>query len=86
MNAGFPARTFRAALAVLFASLMVSADCGAQAWWFGKNKVQYRDFTWRVLTTPHFDIHFNGENDDLAARTAVILEYGYRKLSGPIRP
>ncbi len=81
MNAGCLAKTVRAALAVLFVSLLISADCGAQAWWFGKNKVQYKDFTWRVLTTPHFDLHFNGENDDLAARTAVILEYGYRKLS-----
>jgi hypothetical protein len=53
----------------------------AQAWWFGKNKVQYKNFEWNVLKTPHFDIHFHTGYKDLAARTAVILEYGYAKLS-----
>jgi Tol biopolymer transport system component len=56
-----------------------SAD--AQAWWFGKNKVQYETFHWEVLKTPHFDIHFHDGYRDLAGRTAVILEYGYGKLS-----
>ncbi len=53
----------------------------AQAWSFGKNKLQYRDFEWLVLKTPHFDIHFIKDYEELAARTAVILEYGYGKLS-----
>lgn len=69
-----------ALIAVCFASL-VSSPAGAQAWWFGKNKVQYSAFEWQVLKTPHFDIHFTEEYRDLAARTAVILEYGYGKLS-----
>jgi len=62
-------------------AMLVSSQAGAQAWWFGKNKVQYRAFEWQVLKTPHFDIHFTEEYRDLAARTAVILEYGYGKLS-----
>jgi Tol biopolymer transport system component len=61
-------------------SLLVTAG-HPQTWWFGKNKVQYKDFQWNILKTPHFDIHFNNGNRDLAARTAVILEYGYNKLS-----
>ena len=28
----------------------------AQLDYFGQNKVQYRDFKWEVLTTPHFEI------------------------------
>ena len=49
---------------ILLASLTVlvillPSIAGAQAWWFGKNKVQYKDFNWHVLKTPHFDIHFN---------------------------
>lgn len=61
--------------------LLASSTVWTQAWWFGKNKVQYRSFEWQVLKTPHFDLHFTEEYRDLAARTAVILEYGYGKLS-----
>jgi Tol biopolymer transport system component len=61
--------------------IVTSAPAGAQAWFFGKNKVQYKDFDWNILTTPHFDIHFSEGYRDLAARTAIVLEYGYDKLS-----
>ena len=65
---------------------VIGCLCAAQAaygqsWWFGKNKVQYKHFEWSVLKTPHYDIHFNEGYRDLAARTAVILEFGYDKLS-----
>ncbi len=68
----------------LAAALTLSAavsNLEAQAWWFGKNKLQYRDFEWLVLKTPHFDLHFIEGYEELASRTAVILEYGYGKLS-----
>ncbi|UCF04406.1 MAG: PD40 domain-containing protein [bacterium] len=61
--------------------LLGSISLRAQTSWFGKNKVQYKDFKWQVLKTPHFDIHFNNGYRDLAARTAAILEYGYDKIS-----
>ncbi|MDD3642759.1 MAG: hypothetical protein PHQ19_04765 [Candidatus Krumholzibacteria bacterium] len=67
--------------AALTGLAVLAADCRAQAYWFGKNKVQYKDFEWSVLKTPHFDVHFPEGYRDLAARTAVILEYGYNKLS-----
>ena len=68
-------------LVVLALSAAIAEDAGAQAWWFGKNKVQYNNFEWKVLKTPHFDLHFHEGYRDLAARTAVILEYGYGKHS-----
>ncbi len=73
-----------AAVLVLSAVVLtfVISAVHAQTWWFGKNKVQYKDFQWHILKTPHFDIHFNEGYRELAARTAVILEYGYNKLSG----
>ncbi|MCK4537743.1 MAG: PD40 domain-containing protein [Candidatus Krumholzibacteria bacterium] len=69
-------------LLTLATTLSFPTGSNSQAWWFGKNKVQYKDFHWSILTTPHFDIHFSEGYRDLAARTAVILEYGYGKLSG----
>ena len=61
-----------------------AAPSSAQSEWFGKNKVQYKQFEWYVLKTPHFDINFPGGYRDLAARTGVILESGYSKLSNDL--
>ena len=45
-----------AALAAL-ALLPVLAN-PASAQFFGQNKVQYKNFKWKVLRTQHFDIHY----------------------------
>ncbi len=76
----------RAALgAVAFACVVAcAAPSRAQSDWFGKNKVQHRQFEWYVLKTPHFDINFPGGYRDLAARTGVVLEAGYNKLSNDL--
>lgn len=68
------------ALSLLFL-LSAVPQSNAQTYWFGKNKIQYKDFQWKILKTPHFDIHFSEGYKGLAARTAVILEYGYDKLA-----
>ena len=41
-----------------------------QGGYFGRNKVQYRDFKFQVLKTEHFDIHFYPE-EEAAARMAA---------------
>ena len=77
--------SFHRAFLILFVALLfllsAVSQMHAQTYWFGKNKIQYKDFKWRVLKTPHFDVHFTEGYKDLAGRTAVILEYGYDKLS-----
>ena len=76
-------RITRAALgALVFAcAAACAAPAASQDAAFGKNKVQIKKFEWFVLKTPHFDINFPGGYRDLAARTGVILEAGYIKLS-----
>jgi len=54
---------------------------GAAAQRFGRNKIQYENFDWRVLSTPHFEIFFYPEEEALAARAAVIAEDAYLRLS-----
>ena len=49
--------------------------------YFGQNKIQYKDFDFRVLETEHFDIHFYQGCDELAAFAEVVLEDGYSMLS-----
>ena len=41
---------------------------------FGKNKVQYKDFTWYYIQTNHFDIYFSQEGKTLTEFTAKIAE------------
>ena len=56
--------------------LFLYATAGGQ-YYFGKNKVQYTDFDWQVLTTPHFDIYFYTEEEDLAEIAASCAEKSY---------
>jgi hypothetical protein len=46
----------QAALASVVASLCATVP--AQAQYFGRNKVQYEKFDWRILKTDHFDLFF----------------------------
>jgi Tol biopolymer transport system component len=53
----------------------------ADAQRFGRNKIQYKDHNWAVLSTPHFDIHFYAGGEAFAARAGLVLEDGYEILS-----
>lgn len=48
---------------------------------FGKNKVQYQTFHWRVIRTTHFDIHYSQGGEALARRAADSLEPIYGRVS-----
>jgi len=52
-----------------------------QAQYFGRNKVQYRDFKFEVLKTDHFDIYFYQEERDAAAEVGRLAERWYARLS-----
>ncbi|HKB87100.1 MAG TPA: hypothetical protein VKD08_13065, partial [Ignavibacteriaceae bacterium] len=41
---------------------------------FGKNKVQYKDFTWYYIQSDHFDIYFTNGGDNLAEFTSKEAE------------
>jgi Tol biopolymer transport system component len=73
-------RTFfrTAALAVLSAS--IAAPLEAQ--YFGRNKVQYEQFDFRVLETPHFRLHFYPEAEAPARDMARMAERWNTRLSG----
>jgi Tol biopolymer transport system component len=62
------------AAGVLFGSLYPSA---ASAQYFGRNKIQYTDYEWHVLSTPHFDIHYYNGAEEFAVRAGLVLEDGY---------
>lgn len=49
--------------------------------YYGQNKIQHRDFNFKILSTDHFDIYFYNGGEDIAAFAQDVLENGYEKLS-----
>src|SRR5215208_3375711 len=56
------------------------AESGAQ--YFGRNKVQYDNFDFSILETPHFRLHFYPEEADAARDMARMAERWETRLSG----
>jgi hypothetical protein len=71
----------RAALACAVLALATPQPLAAQSGYFGQNKVQYRNFDFRVLKTDHFDIYYYPEEEQAAKLTARMAERWYGRLS-----
>ena len=81
LRISWPSLSIRCLAACLALAVLIPAAPGASAQRFGRNKIQYDNFDWRVLSTPHFEIFFYPEEETLAARAAVIAEDAYVRLS-----
>ncbi len=53
----------------------------AQGGYFGRNKVQYREFHFKVLKTDHFDIYYYPEEEQAAQLASRMAERWYTRLS-----
>jgi Tol biopolymer transport system component len=69
------------AVSVLLAAAAYPAAAAAQGGYFGRNKVQYHEFKFKVLATDHFDIYFYPEEEDAARLAARMAERWYARLS-----
>jgi hypothetical protein len=45
--------------------------------YFGQNKIQYKNFQFKVINTEHFNIYFHDTGGDLAAFAEEVLEAAY---------
>ena len=83
----FPMVRFRATrvascLPVLCAMLLASVSATAPAnGQFGKNKIQYRDFDWKIYHSQHFDIYYYESEAQLLEKLASFAESAYDELS-----
>src|SRR5262245_10010145 len=66
---------------ILIAVTTLTTATVAQAQYFGRNKVQYRNFKFEVLKTEHFDIYFYEEERAAAADVGRLAERWYARLS-----
>lgn len=53
-------------------------------YYFGRNKIQYDDFKWKILKTEHFDVYFYPEMRELAEIGAAFAEEAYSRLESKI--
>ena len=72
----------RSFLIALVLALSVSALPGSvSAQYFGRNKVQYETFDFKILKTPHYDIHFYPEEGDAVEDAARMGERWYERFA-----
>jgi len=64
----------------IFLFLVLQPSAEAQFYFFGRNKVQYEKFDWKVLKTEHFDIYYYNETEQLAEIGGHIAEEAYSEL------
>jgi len=63
---------------LIFVMMLSALPAAAQETYFGKNKVQYRNFDWEFIQTDHFDIYFYDSTYHLAKFTAEEMEHSYK--------
>jgi Tol biopolymer transport system component len=74
------------AVILIFALLFAVDNAYAQFTFFGKNRVQYSTFDWRIIQSDHFDIYYyDSKNYYLAEFSANALEAAYWQLSQDFR-
>lgn len=61
--------------------LILSFSLSAQYTGFGKNKVQYSDFEWEILSGEHIDLYYYPEEKEIAYLALKEAEDAYEKLS-----
>jgi hypothetical protein len=73
-------RLVAALVAASLAAALLPSRAAAQFGSFGTNKIQYRQFDWRVLRGEHVDLHFYPEEEELARVALAYAEESYRDL------
>src|SRR6187399_2747652 len=53
--------------------------------YFGKNKIRYDDFKWRIYTTDHFEIYYYPETEQHLERVASYAESAYQQISAALK-
>jgi Tol biopolymer transport system component len=79
-------RVSRAALAVLL--LLLPAAAQAQFGYFpyyGKNKVKYDNFDWRIYQSPHFEVYYYPEFEQHLERLVSYMESAYQQVSADLK-
>jgi len=90
-----PTRNMRGAVAPMVIALLALVFVGSaveQAFaqtpyvpYFGKNRIRYNDFKWRIYTTDHFDIYYYPDIESQLERVASYAESAYQQVSSDLK-
>jgi Tol biopolymer transport system component len=69
------------AVSLVFACMLAVVSSPLTAQYFGRNKVQYERFNFKVLKTEHFDVYYYPEMQAAAQQAARMAERWYKRLS-----
>ena len=77
--------TRRAGLFALLGALLVGAPAPVAAQYFGRNKVQYEKFDWRIMRSSHFDNYFYPAESLVVHDAGRMAERWYARHSDSFR-
>jgi Tol biopolymer transport system component len=69
------------AVAIVSLFALLAAASGADAQYFGRNKVHYDRLEFRLLQTDHFDVHYYAEEEAATRHAARMAERWYARFS-----
>lgn len=72
-------RRVKGVVAALLLLVFAAAPSYGQ-FYFGRNKIQYEQFDWQVLSTPHFQLYYYPEEETLARAAAYWAEEAFDDL------
>src|SRR5215468_10776239 len=72
-------------LTVFVLLIGASISAFAQSTTFGKNKVQYENFKWKYIQSPHFDVYYYDGGEQLAAFVAESAEQALLSIEHTLR-
>jgi len=76
-----PTRNRRAAMLLAISMCLTTALFAQPGYYFGQNKVQYKNFDWKIFRTEHFDVYYYSEEAEAAQDASRMAERGYDYLS-----
>lgn len=65
---------------LFFLSISFTSDAQMSQDQFGKNRIQYKKFEWKLVSTDNFDVYYYFEGESLAPIAATHVESVFRKL------
>lgn len=65
---------------LLFLGIVITIST-ASGQYFGRNKVQYESFDFKIMKTKHFDIYYYPEEEKAIKQAAIMAERWYARLS-----
>ncbi len=67
----------RFAYYIIILTVLISAKAYSQFYFFGRNKVQYEKFNWKIIKTEHFNVYYYNELYEIARIGAKFAEEAY---------